>query len=92
MMSIRKRVDEYPPFAKRYFNVCLVLNGNTDDQLCTNTPDGFNNDSSKFITWCKPTENVRIVELIFRDNQHACVNDLRIFYQGQHEFDPFASR
>ena len=81
MISIRKRMGEHPHFTKRYFNVCLILNENINDQMCTNTPDGFNNDSSNFITWCKPTENVTTVELIFRDNQYACINDLKIFYQ-----------
>ena len=84
MISIRKRFDwKHEHVAKRYFNVCLVLNENIGDQMCTNTPDGFNNDSSKYITWCKPTGNVSTVELIFRDNKHAHINDLKIFYQTQ---------
>ena len=82
---IRKRMGGHPSWncAKRYFNVCLVLNGDTENELCTNTPDGFNNDSSNYITWCKPTENVKTVELIFRDNQHAQINDLKIFYHPE---------
>ena len=75
---IRKRTDYN---FQRYFNICLVLNGDTENQLCTNTPLGFNNDSSKYITWCKPTENVKTVELIFRDNQYAHIGDLKILYQ-----------
>ena len=68
---------------KRYFNVCLILNGETDDQMCTNTPDGFNNDSSPFITWYKPTDNVTTVELSFRDDKHAQIADLKIFHQPE---------
>ena len=60
--------------------VCLVFNGNTSNQLCTNTPDGFNNDSSLFVTWFKPSKNVRAVKLVFRDTQHAQIADLKIFY------------
>ena len=52
----------------------------TENELCTNTPDGINNDSSNYITWCKPTVNVKTVELIFRDKQHAHINDLKILY------------
>ena len=76
-LTIRKRKE---CCFKRYLNVCLVLNGNIDDQLCTNTPDGFNGDQSQFITWYKPTYDVRTVELIFRDTQHAQIADMKIFY------------
>ena len=79
MMSIRKRKD----YCDRYFNVCLVLNEDTENQLCTNTPNGFNNDPDPFITWYKPTDNVSTVELVFRDGQHAQIADLKIFYQPQ---------
>ena len=78
MLTIRKRHDTG---FKRYFNVCLVLNEDVDNQMCTNTPDGFNNDTSRFITWYKPTSNVRSVELVFRDRQHAQIADLKIFYE-----------
>ena len=79
-MSIRKRKD---CCFDRYFNVCLVLNEDTENQLCTNTPNGFNNDPDPFITWYKPTDNVSTVELVFRDSQHAQIADLKIFYQPQ---------
>ena len=49
--------------------------------MCTNTPDGFNNESSRWITWYKPEKNVRTVELVFRDTQHAQIGDLKIFYE-----------
>ena len=87
MLEIRKRPKHC---TDRYFNVCLVLNGRTDDQLCTNTRNGWNNDSSPFLTWYKPTNNVNTVELIFRDTNkesgrdsgHAQIADLKIFYQS----------
>ena len=77
---IRKRMDPTWNCAKRYFNVCLVLNGDTENELCTNTEDGFNNDSSNYITWCKPTRNVNTVELVFRNKQFAHICDLKILY------------
>lgn len=81
LVMIRKRMDPKWNCAKRHFNICLVLNEDIENQLCTNTPDGFNNDSSNYITWCKPTKNVKTVELVFRDNQFAHICDLKILYQ-----------
>ena len=78
---IRKRMDPTWNCAKRHFNICLVLNGDTENELCTNTPDGFYNDSSNYITWCKPTKNVKTVELVFRNKQFAHICDLKILYQ-----------
>ena len=80
MLSIRKR-NGY--FGSRYNNVCLVLNGDTENQMKTNTPAGFDNDESPFITWYKPTLDVRTVELVFRDNQVAQIADLKIFFQSE---------
>ena len=82
---IRKRMGEGRPYwncDKRYFSVCLVLNGDTENELCTNTPEGFNHDTSNYITWCMPTENVRTVELVFRDHQHG-INRYNKFNQCQ---------
>ena len=79
MLNIRKKQD----CPKEYFNVCLALNGRTDDELSTNTLDGFNNDSSPFITWYKPTDKVKTVQLTFRDKQPAKIADLKIFYQAK---------
>ena len=78
MLSIRKR-NGY--FDDRYNNVCLVLNGDVDNQMKTNTPAGFDNDQSPFITWYKPTLDVQTVELVFRDNQVAQIADFKIFFQ-----------
>ena len=79
MLHIRKMHD----CPKQYYNVGLTLNGRFDDELATNTADGFNNDSSPFITWYKPTDKVKTVQLTFRDNQPAKIADLKIFYQPQ---------
>ena len=80
MLSIRKR-NGY--FNYRYNNVCLVLNGDIENQMQTNTPAGFDNDQSPFITWYKPTLDVSTVELVFRDNQVAQIADLKIFFQSE---------
>ena len=79
MISIQKRKSH----VGRYLNVCLVLNEDTENQLCTNTPNGFNNDPDPFLTWYKPTDKVSTVELVFRDGQSAQIADLKIFYQPQ---------
>ena len=65
-------------YIRRYFNVSLILDG---DQMSTNSPDGFNNDTSPIITWSKPTDKVSTVVLIFRDNEVAA--DLKIFYHPE---------
>ena len=80
MVSIRKR-NGY--FAYRYNNVCLVLNGDVENQMKTNTQAGFDSDESPFITWCKPTSDVRTVELVFRDTQVAQIADLKVFFQSK---------
>ena len=79
ILSIRKR-NGY--FGYRYNNVCLVLNGDTENQMKTNTQAGFDN-QSPFITWYKPTLDVRTVELVFLDNQVAQIADLKIFFQSK---------
>ena len=78
MLSIQKRHD---CCYEQYSNVCLIFNENDNDEMCTNTPDGFNNDASPFITWYKPTSNVYSVELHFRDQKYAHIADLKIFYE-----------
>ena len=35
----------------RYNNVCLVLDGNTENEICTNSNSGFDNQTSDWITW-----------------------------------------
>ena len=72
-----------------YYNICLVLDDNVANQLCTDQGKGFA-DSDDKVTWDLPTENVRKVDLIFRDvatseysnffSGQAKVRDLKIFY------------
>jgi len=65
----------------RYLNVCLVLDSNTDDAICTDTTRGFSGfESSQFITWSQTKAGVKRVDLQFRDIQHAQIADLKIFY------------
>ena len=75
--------------ADAYYNICLVLDDNEANQLCTDQGKGFA-DSDDKVTWDLPTENVRKVDLIFRDvatseysnffSGQAKVRDLKIFY------------
>ena len=83
MVIIRKR-NGY--FHARYNNVCLVLNGDVENQMKTNTPAGFDNDNSPFIMWYKPSSDVRTVELVFRDNQVAQIADLKVFFQSKIQY------
>ena len=78
MISIRK-----PDHVQQILDVCLVLDGNVDDQMCNGSYEVEDPDSEYF-TWYKPRKNVRRVELVFRDtnsDQNAEIADLKIFYQ-----------
>jgi len=80
-LTIQKRFD---CCRDRYQHVCLVLDGNTRDELCTDTLWGFDGDRySNFITWKKRVEGVRKVELHFRETNsrgHAQIAELEIAY------------
>ena len=81
-------------FNDRYEDACIVLNDDIDNQLCTDSKTGFAGQEYyfPFITWRKPTDNVKKVELVFRnvDNYygHAQIADLKIFYKA---IDPIES-
>ena len=83
-LTIRRRGQ----FNDRYGDACIVLNDDIDNQLCTDTKTGFTGQEYyfPFITWRKPTDNVKKVELVFRnvDNYfgHAQIADLKIFYKA----------
>ena len=70
-MSIRKSND----FGRdKYKNVCLIINGDIDDEMCTTTKYGFTDvDFLDFITWKKsihqPTlmKLARKLALVFRE-------------------------
>ena len=72
----------------RYKNVCIVLNDDIDNELCTDSRTGFTGDEDllPFITWTKPTNNVKKVELVFREEDdyygHAQISDLKILYNN----------
>ena len=72
----------------RYENVCIVLNDDIDNELCTDSRTGFRGkeDLLPFITWTKPTDNIKKVELVFREEDdyygHAQIADLKIFYNN----------
>ena len=89
-LTIRRRGQ----FNDRYENVCLVLNDDTDNELCTDAKTGFSGaeDLLPFITWRKPTDNVKKVELVFRTEDiyygHAQIADLKIQYKT---IDPLES-
>ena len=71
-----------------YLNVCLVLDDDIVNQLCTDETKGFSHSDQESIIWDKPKENVLKVDLVFRDtgsndNPHsgfAMVKDLKIYY------------
>ena len=67
-----------------YKNVCLILNSDVDNELCTDSPfgfDGANDKDSRFITWRKLTDGVKRIDLVFRDTSgDAYIADLKIFY------------
>ena len=67
-----------------YSDVCLVLNNDVDNALCTDSPFGFegvNDKDSRFITWRKLTDGVKRIDLVFgAHNSHAYIADLKIFY------------
>ena len=58
-----------------------ILETNSENEYYTLAR--FDNDRSPFITWYKPTLDVRTVELVFRDNQVAQIADLKIFFQSE---------
>ena len=88
-LKIKKRSaasDSRSPTA--YLNVCLVLDNDITNQLCTDQQKGFSDSDNDNINWNLPTIDVSKVELVFRDtntygNQisgHAMVRDLKIFF------------
>ena len=88
-LKIKKRSavsDSRSPTA--YLNVCLVLDNDVDNQLCTDQQKGFADSDNDNIQWNLPKTEVTVVELVFRDTNtygnkisgHAMIRDLKIFY------------
>ena len=71
-------------------DVCLVLHGDTTDELCTDQAKGFSNSDDESVQWTLPSNFVTEVKLVFRYigtdssgwNSHAMIRDLKIFYRG----------
>ena len=86
-LKIKKRTDNQLQ-SDAYLNVCLVLDNDIVNQLCTDETKGFSDSDQESITWDMPKENVHKVDLVFRDtgaydNPHsgfATVKDLKIYY------------
>ena len=97
---LKLRKWTYSPAANAYLNVCLVLDDDIANQLCTDQPKGFSDSDGDGIQWTLPKNNVRKVELVFRDVEstgypndlsgQAMVRDLKIFFartlQGDNYF------
>ena len=86
-MKIKKRTDNQLQ-SDAYLNVCLVLDDDIVNQLCTDETKGFSHSDQESIIWDKPKENVLKVDLVFREtgtNENpysgfATVKDLKIYY------------
>lgn len=92
LLKIKKRyhpnANEATWISNAYLNVCLVLNDDINNQLCTDQQKGFSTSDDDTIIWDKPTKNVIKVDLVFRDTAtygnaysgNAMIRDLKIFY------------
>ena len=71
-------------YENTYNNVCLFLNNDVDNEICTDWSYGFrgvNDRHSRIITWRKLTDGVKRIDLVFRDPRHsAYIADLKVFY------------
>ena len=64
----------------RYYNVCLVLDDDTANELCTDAPTGFDGINSDIITWRMPTNEVKKVGLVFRSSDNAQIAEMKIYH------------
>ena len=89
-LKIMKRpYNEHPNYATAWLNVCLVLDNDEANQLCTDEQKGFSDSDNENVIWTMPKNAVSIVELVFRDtgtygngaSGGAMVRDLKIFYK-----------
>ena len=88
-LQIMKRSHtEHPDYALGWFNVCLVLDNDEANQLCTTELKGFPDSDEVYVIWTMPKTDVTIVELVWRNTgpytvapaESAMVRDLKIFY------------
>ena len=80
-LSILKRTN---CCGDRYNNVCLIIDEDTNNQICTNTDSGFSNQESNMITWKIAKKIARKIDLYFRDKKHAQIADLQILYKRKY--------
>ena len=89
-LKIRKHTnhDAFDEAKNAYSNICLVLNNDITNQLCTDQPKGFSHSDDENVQWILPTDIVTKVQLVFRYietaysdyNGNAMIQDLKIFY------------
>ena len=77
------------PSAVWYNNVCLIIDDDTDNEVCSDSNYGFsdqlslmdfNNGNQKFLIWNKP-QSAQKLRLYFRGGHPAYVADLKIYYK-----------
>ena len=90
-LTIRKG---YNPRQKSYKNICLVLNGDVENEVCTDDEHGFKDRAPSLwddISWdhfcsvrCTASEEIHKVELYFREPYAEalhCLDDLKILWE-----------
>ena len=88
LQIMKRSYTEHSMYITAYLNVCLVLNNDEVNQLCTDEQKGFADSDNDYIIWTLPKKDVTTVELVFRDtgtygnaaSNKAMVRDLKIFY------------
>ena len=64
-LSILKRTN---CCGDRYNNVCLVIDEDNDNQICTNTDSGFDNQKSGTIFWNIGSQGIYLKIFLFLSN------------------------
>ena len=93
-------------YTDQYLNVCLVLDNDIRNENCTglqslikykivsylDSKTGWKNSKDKqFINWIKLKDNVRNIQLKFKDigfGKNAYIADLKILFNSKPEFKP----
>ena len=75
-------------FGKTNYNkICLRLNDEFCEDICTTTPYGFEDDpDSDYIIFTKIQENVFKAELFFYYDEPHTIAELEIYYSGELNF------
>ena len=72
----------------RYKDVCLVIDNDENNDLCTDSMLGFSDVKSEYITWKKPIDDVKTITLEFRTPYYARIAEMKIIYKKQSELIP----